>query len=732
MKNRILCRLVSLGTAVLFAAGTAAGLLNSAVYGGTIDSGNTEPLSIVERAYWTEEENFRGELEVEITGLKEWLEKYKRNDQDTIDELPGGITATPIPAPYEKPSEEETDKAETDKAGEEESERQEPDRQKEEQRIQETDQEITINPLPPEEEDGETPEDTGEIPESELENSHMGNLSGEESQEEENQEQEEEENKNNENSKDAQEEKDKEIPGASEALTSELSASSAIWRSGIRKMGSTEAGSEGTEQRSEGTEQESEEPGQESKELEETGQAEFMLVTRISRYFLVDREKLPKECTAQELMFPGQEEELEAAEEVIYPITMESYEDMPVTVTIPFVLREEYRYSENSRQLPVHLIARSSKAETAGQTDAAGLEPQDDKEMSGAGTFLIMEEKGEQRILAKAGQELMLEASATPADYTLSVGTDTEKPKAGQPLNYYITITNTGRQPLPLISLESAVNPAGLTGQWKAAENSGSELETDASGQKAILTNLNPGEKRELIFRINLPESQTEPVIHTVTAKAQKTTDSVNTVVRGTSLKTTVTPLKADFSVEKSADRTAAAAGDTITYQICIRNTGERTLHSVLSTERFQAENISAQFVEKEGVVLNGTKTQALISKIPPGEVFSLEAVVTLPEKLTSKELINQVVVRTKETGDKTVQSTAGVKILEISQTPEPTKEPSDLFDGDNTSEGGASPVSDYPKTSDDTELAFWICMLGLAFLAGVGTYGFYQFRRKI
>ena len=62
-----------------------------------------------------------------------------------------------------------------------------------------------------------------------------------------------------------------------------------------------------------------------------------------------------------------------------------------------------------------------------------------------------------------------------------------------------------------------------------------------------------------------------------------------------------VEELKAAFEVEKTADRTQAYPGDTITYQICIRNTGERTLHSVLSTERFQNAGILAKFVQKEG-----------------------------------------------------------------------------------------------------------------------------------
>ncbi len=81
-------------------------------------------------------------------------------------------------------------------------------------------------------------------------------------------------------------------------------------------------------------------------------------------------------------------------------------------------------------------------------------------------------------------------------------------------------------------------------------------------------------------------------------------------------------PLKADFSVKKTADRETAMPGETVTYQICIINTGEKTLHSVVGTERFQAEGIEARFVEQEGITLNSTKTKALIEKIAPGKQY--------------------------------------------------------------------------------------------------------------
>lgn len=61
-------------------------------------------------------------------------------------------------------------------------------------------------------------------------------------------------------------------------------------------------------------------------------------------------------------------------------------------------------------------------------------------------------------------------------------------------------------------------------------------------------------------------------------------------------------PLKADFSVKKTADRETAMPGETVTYQICIINTGEKTLHSVVGTERFQAEGLRLVLWNRKGL----------------------------------------------------------------------------------------------------------------------------------
>lgn len=180
--------------------------------------------------------------------------------------------------------------------------------------------------------------------------------------------------------------------------------------------------------------------------------------------------------------------------------------------------------------------------------------------------------------------------------------------------------------------------------------------------------------------------------------------------------------LKASFEVEKTADRTEAFPGDTITYQICIRNTGEKTLHSVLSTERFLNANIQAQFMPKEGVTLNSTRTQALIPSIAPGETLGLYAVVTIPQYFESQELVNEVTVISDETGTTNMKSRSEVtvKSAEVTVTPQITQTYSSYQSyGAGSKSGSAYETASKPSTGDDTKGTFFLALCVCAVIVG-------------
>ncbi len=173
-------------------------------------------------------------------------------------------------------------------------------------------------------------------------------------------------------------------------------------------------------------------------------------------------------------------------------------------------------------------------------------------------------------------------------NFTVSVVADENTVKAGSDLVYTVTLENTGDVMLKNIQLQALFSNQNLQGEW-----SGDNLEQ-----------LDVGIKKELYLTVRLPENQESAVSVKIMASAEVEMTEADTEVavvnREASLDTEIIPLKASFEVTKTADRSVAVPGDKILFQICIRNTGERTLHSVVTTERFQLGNVPVQFLEKE------------------------------------------------------------------------------------------------------------------------------------
>ena len=444
----------------------------------------------------------------------------------------------------------------------------------------------------------------------------------------------------------------------------------------------------------------------------------LLLFARISRYFQVDTELLSGKWQAEELMCPMENGEAGIITELTCPIE-KTDTGFETVYHIPLILREEFRYPGQQTEYPVSWLYQEENQDNQ--------EEEEGENRSDSGTFLVLKQGERQVILAKAEENPVLFLEAAEADLDVRIQPQAAQAKPGQKFTWKISVTNTGAQPFSLVSMEASLNAGRLAGVWESAQ------ETDVTGQKLILTDLKEGETKECLLSADLPESLTESVDCQITVTGQKAFGGQESVIRTASERTETVPLKIDFSVSKSADRTRAAAGDTITYQICIKNTGERTLHSVLSAERFQSENIRAQFLEKDGVVLNGTKTQALISSILPGETVSLEAVVTLPETVKSGKLLNQVLVRTKETGEKIITAESGVEIIDRT----PSETPLNLGDyggGQTAAETFTDGYSEgyAPKTGDSAEPVFWIALLAAAVLIGAnGAVCLYMVRKR-
>lgn len=301
------------------------------------------------------------------------------------------------------------------------------------------------------------------------------------------------------------------------------------------------------------------------------------------------------------------------------------------------------------------------------------------------------------------------------ADLSLSVQAEDDTIKAGSDLVYTITAENTGECDLKDLRISYNFSEKGLSGEW-------SEGAEDAVGNTAYIEKLEVSATKIVYLTVHLPEERTTAVSLALTAVAGKVSGDNDTgeaeeIVKNAELVTQIQALQAAFEVTKTADRSMAVPGEEIRFLICIRNTGERTLHSIVTTERFQLGNVPVRFLEKDGVRLNKSKTKAKIEQIAPGEAFGLEAVVTLPEGLEDQNLVNEVSVTTLETGEQTkiAQSEIQVKAAEE----EKQKETNADIDGEMGSEQDESrPASTHPKTGDPYQPFLWLFMIPGSVLA--------------
>lgn len=428
-------------------------------------------------------------------------------------------------------------------------------------------------------------------------------------------------------------------------------------------------------------------------------------VVYVSEYFSTETASLPENVQIQQIPVKNQKGEDTEITKLVYKIETENFHEESILLQIPMSLREEYRY-------PVE--------------EASYLLVQDEplqKDCGGAGTVLLVEENGSTQTLAE-GISPILTVKAARADMTLSVTSETEEMKAGKTIRYRVDLANTGALDLEDIRMTSSFSCPKITQQWEEAQG------LTGKGSSAEVTELKAGEQRSFYILAPLLNEQEKDLEHKVEAGAKVKGRPEETIFRKAEAVSPLQPLKADFSVKKTADRESAAPGENVMYQICIINTGEKTLHSVVGTERFQAEGIEAQFVEQEGITLNSTRTKALIPQIAPGEAVSLQAKVKIPEKTVNQKLFNQISVTSKETGEKKVTASAEITVEGKTTQASEAEMISENGEPDSTSvqEGMTREASTHPKTGDDTDTELLVL---LALTAAITALGAFWLHRK-
>ena len=422
------------------------------------------------------------------------------------------------------------------------------------------------------------------------------------------------------------------------------------------------------------------------------------LVTYISEYFVPETDSVPKNMAAQQISVRSQSGEATEITKLKIMLNVEQDGQDEIFFRIPLILRQEYRFPAEKSSYPV--------------TQEEPLQ----KDCTSAGTFLLTEENGEELVIAE-GISPMLDVEAAEADMELSVTAQNEKMKAGQTIRYQVEIANTGKLDLADIRLTSSLSCPKIRQMWEEAEG----LLTE--GAVAEFAELKAGESRSFYVQAPLLDEQEKDLEHQVEAEARVKGRAAEVIRKNATTINSLEALKADLSVKKTADKETAAPGETVTYQICIVNTGEKTLHSVVGTERFQAAGIHAQFLEQEGVTLNSSRTKAMIQQIPPGEAVSLQAVVKIPERTADQKLFNQVTVTSQETGEQLMEASASVIVKgKITVTPEERLfVQSDDQDPASGQTQMARAASTHPKTEDDTRTDLWTLLAVTAFVTVLG-----------
>ena len=422
------------------------------------------------------------------------------------------------------------------------------------------------------------------------------------------------------------------------------------------------------------------------------------LVTYISEYFVPETDSVPKNMAAQQISVRSQSGEATEITKLKIVLNVEQDGQDEIFFQIPLILRQEYRFPAEKSSYPV--------------TQEEPLQ----KDCTGAGTFLLTEENGEEQVIAE-GISPMLDVEAAEADMELSVTAQNEKMKAGQTIRYQVEIANTGKLDLADIRLTSSLSCPKIRQMWEDAEG----LLTE--GAVAEFAELKAGESRNFYVQAPLLDEQEKDLEHQVEAEARVKGRAAEVIRKNATTINSLEALKADLSVKKTADKETAAPGETVTYQICIVNTGEKTLHSVVGTERFQAAGIHAQFLEQEGVTLNSSRTKAMIQQIPPGEAVSLQAVVKIPERTADQKLFNQVTVTSQETGERLMEASASVIVKgKVTVTPEERLfVQSDDQDPASGQTQMARAASTHPKTEDDTRTDLWTLLAVTAFVIVLG-----------
>ena len=424
----------------------------------------------------------------------------------------------------------------------------------------------------------------------------------------------------------------------------------------------------------------------------------YELVVWLSEYFQPDASFMaPEGCLKEELP-------IETADGRSSSITGFRWKinsgEQGKQLKIPVTLRDEYRFPAEKHTVPTCQDILHANGAISG-------------EENGGGVYIVKKVENEKNILCKALSK-SLEIPAAYMDFSVEMEAKEKALYTGKRIHMAVNLTNNGQVPFYKISLQAKVKEQELVPVWEKEPG----LEVLESG--AVLECLSAGETRTLSFYIDPDMNQKSNL--ELFAK----TENPVSLEKAAEKQLTLQQGKASFTVKKTADCDNASPGETVTYQISIHNTGEVTLHSVVTTERFGLAGVTATFQEQRGITLNKSRTQAKIQEIAPGGCVNLKAKVVLPKDLKDQNLMNQIIVVTDETGEESAvrdQATIRVEDKEKDGNGNGSGNGNGGGNGDGTgigsgnNDGSTMAASTSPKTGDTSHKELFQVLILLSFL---------------
>ena len=422
----------------------------------------------------------------------------------------------------------------------------------------------------------------------------------------------------------------------------------------------------------------------------------YELVVWLSEYFQPDASFMaPEGCLKEELP-------IETADGRSSSITGFRWKINPgeqgKQLKIPVTLRDEYRFPAEKHTVPTCQDILHANGAISG-------------EENGGGVYIVKKVENEKTILCKALSK-NLEIPAAHMDFSVEMEAKEKALYTGKRIHMAVNLTNNGQVPFYKISLQAKVKEQELVPVWEKEPG----LEVLESG--AVLECLSAGETRTLSFYIDPDMNQKSNL--ELFAK----TENPVSLEKAAEKQLTLQQGKASFTVKKTADCDNGSPGETVTYQISIHNTGEVTLHSVVTTERFGLAGVTATFQEQRGITLNKSRTQAKIQEIAPGGCVNLKAKVVLPKDLKDQNLMNQIIVVTDETGEESaVRDQATIRVEDKEKDGNGSGNGNGGGNGDGTgigsgnNDGSTMAASTSPKTGDTSHKELFQVLILLSFL---------------